>query len=64
MQLVYLKKSLLKICLNRGHKQSLGNDDVLALNNAKHPKAALFCQLAINKTSILVVTNDNSTEWW
>ena len=49
MQLVYLKTLLLKICLNRGHKESLGNDHVLALNNAKHPKAALLCQLLQDK---------------
>ena len=33
MQLVYQKK--ISICLNRDRKESLGNDDVLDLNNAE-----------------------------
>ena len=36
MHSVYQKKKT--ICLNRGRTESLGNDDVLALNNAKSPQ--------------------------
>ena len=35
MHSVYQEK---KNCLNRGCTESLGNDDVLALNNAKSPQ--------------------------
>ena len=36
MQLVYQKK--ISICLNRGRKGSVGNDNVLDLNNAERPQ--------------------------
>ena len=36
MQSVYQKK--ISICLNGNSEESLGNDDVLALNNAKRPQ--------------------------
>ena len=36
MQLVYQKK--ISICLNRGRKGSLGNDNILDLNNAERPQ--------------------------
>ena len=36
MQLVYQKK--ISICLNRGRKESLGNDNVSDLNNAERPQ--------------------------
>ena len=36
MQLLYKKK--MSIWSNRGHEESLGSDDVLALNNAERPQ--------------------------
>ena len=42
MKLVYKKKKI-SIWLKRGREESLGNDDVLTLNNAERPQVRTKC---------------------